>query len=268
MRAAIVVVVILFLAAIYGIAFYLRRTGMFFPDRYPIGRWDVKAFVIEPSEHTFLASDGVKLHAWLFRATDAHAPILIWFHGNAGNITNRADIAAELAKRGVSVFLFDYRGYGRNEGVASESKLYLDSLAAFDFIQKSDGKNIILYGESLGGPYAAYVARERKGARAVIIENSFSSLKDLANAIYAPLPLGWTAPLAMRTSTWLNEAGLPVLVLHGKRDNVIPYRVGRKLYDDLRVPKQMITSDASGHGEIPVLDPARYYEAVTKFSRQ
>jgi fermentation-respiration switch protein FrsA (DUF1100 family) len=265
----VAIFVLLLLAGFFALALYLRRTGMFFPDRYPIGRWDVKDFMIEPSEHSFASGDGVKLQAWLFRATDPNAPILIWFHGNAGNITNRADMAVELAKRGVSTFLFDYRGYGRSEGQASESKIYLDSLAAYDYVAHSLApKHIVLYGESLGGPYAAFVAKERKGVRAVIIENSFSSLTDLANAIYAPLPLGWTAPFAMRTSTWLNEAGVPVLVLHGKRDTVIPYRVGRKLFDDLHVPKEMITSDGSGHGEIPALEPARYYEAVTRFSRQ
>ncbi|HKR65446.1 MAG TPA: alpha/beta fold hydrolase, partial [Thermoanaerobaculia bacterium] len=243
----VAIFVLALLISVYLIALYLRRTGMFFPDRYPSGRWDVQQFMIVPSEHTFASADGVKLHAWLFRADDPHAPVLIWFHGNAGNITNRADMAVELARRGVSVFLFDYRGYGKSEGQPKESKLYLDSLAAFDYVRSLHPARVAIYGESLGGPYAAFVAKERKDSvRAVIMENSFSSLKDLANAIYAPLPLGWTAPLAMRTSAWLNEAGVPVLVLHGKRDMVVPYRIGRKLYDDLRVPKEMITSDGAG----------------------
>lgn len=243
---------------------------MFFPDRYPVGRWDREAFMVVPSEHTFVAADGVKLHAWRFDAADANAPVMIWFHGNAGNLTDRADMAAEHAKRGISVFVFDYRGYGKSGGKTSESKLFLDSLAAFDYVRGQGAQAIVLYGESVGGPYAAHVARERSsrrrpdGVRAVIIENSFPSLMDMGNALYRPLPLGWTAPFALRTTAWLNEAGVPVLVMHGTRDAVIPYALGKKLHDDLRVPKELLTSHA-GHCEIPLFEAPRYYETVSRF---
>lgn len=238
---------------------------MFFPDRYPTGRWDREAFRIIPSEHTFVARDGVRLHAWRFDAADANAPVMIWFHGNAGNLTDRAEMAEEHARRGISVFVFDYRGYGKSEGRASESKLFLDGMAAFDYVRKQGAKDIVLYGESVGGPYAAYVAKENKGlVRAVILENSFPSLKDIGNALYRPLPLGWTAPFALRTTKWLNEAGVPVLVMHGTRDGVIPYALGKKLYDDLRVEKELLTSHA-GHCEIPLFEPARYYDTVSRF---
>jgi fermentation-respiration switch protein FrsA (DUF1100 family) len=110
------------------------------------------------------------------------------------------------------------------------------------------------------------VAKERKGlVRAVIIENSFPSLKAIGNALYRPLPLGWTAPFALRTSKWLNEAGLPVLVMHGTHDQVIPYSLGKQLYDELRVPKEMLTANA-GHCEIPATEGDRYYAAVIKFA--
>ena len=276
----VLIFVLILLAAIYAFALYLRKTGMFFPDRFPTGRWDTKLWMVEPTEHWFTTSDNVKLHAWLFRANDASAPVLIWFHGNAGNLTDRAEMAAELARRGVSVFLFDWRGYGKSGGKASESGLYRDATAAHDYVKKWRTGNpacpdrqdclsstkIVLYGESLGGPYAAYVAKERKGAHAVIIENSFPSLRALGNAFYKPLPLGWTAPFALRTRAWLNEAGVPVLVMHGTRDQVIPYSLGKQLYDELRVPKEMLTANA-GHCEIPLFEAGRYYEAVIKFAR-
>ena len=248
---------------------FIRRTGMFYPDRYPTGEWNVSHLEIQPSEHTFTTRDGVKLHAWFFEARERDAPVLLWFHGNAGNLTNRATMAVGLARRGVSVFVFDYRGFGKSEGRASESKLFDDSLAAFDYVRGLGAKRIVLYGESVGGPYAAFVAKERKELiRAVIIENSFPSLRELGNALYAPLPLGWTAPFAMRTTDWLNEAGKPVLVMHGTADRVIPYALGRKLYDGLRVTKELMTCEEAGHCEIPVTEPARYYEAVIRFSRQ
>ena len=254
------------LVATYLLTLYLRRTGMFFPDVYPTGRWDANLFMLVPAEHYFETSDGVKLHAWLFRAANPEAPVIVWCHGNAGNLTDRAEMAVELAKRGITVFLFDWRGYGRSEGKARENKLFLDALAAHDYVRDRLGaKHIVMYGESVGGPYAAYVAKERKDVRAVIIENSFPSLRHIGNALYRPLPLGWFAPFALRTTKWLNDARVPVLVMHGTRDAVIPYALGKKLYDGLDVPdKQMLTSDA-GHCEIPLFDANRYYETVTLF---
>lgn len=265
-RFAIFVVIVL--VALVALAHLLRRTGMFFPDRYPDGRWDPNAFMVVPTEHTFPTPDGVKLHAWRFAAIAPDAPVMIWFHGNAGNLTDRADMAVEHAKRGITVFVFDYRGFGRSEGEASESKLLIDSLAAFDYVRAGGAKKIVLYGESVGGPYAAWVAKNRKGSvRAVILENTFPSLKDMGNTLYRPLPLGWTAPFALRTTVWLNEAQVPVLVMHGTRDGVIPYELGKKLYDELRVPKEMLTSHA-GHCEIPLFEPARYYDTVSRFIRK
>lgn len=252
------------LLGVVALAYYLRRTGMFFPDRYPTGRWDATQFMVVPTDQWFEAADSVRLHAWLFRAEDPAAPLMIWFHGNAGNLTDRAEMCAEHARRGTSVLIFDYRGFGRSEGKPSERKIYLDAVAAFDHAKTLEPRAIVLYGESVGGPYAAWVAKEREGARGVILENSFPSLRELGNALYSPLPLGWTAPFAMRTTAWLNEAGVPVLVMHGERDTVIPYALGRKLFDDLRVPKEMLTSHA-GHCEIPLFEPARYYDSVSRF---
>jgi uncharacterized protein len=253
------------LVALFLFAQYVRRTGMFFPARYPIGNWDAHAYAVAPEDVRFAAADGVTLHGWLFRANGRASPLIVWFHGNGGNITDRASVAAELARRGVACLVFDWRGYGRSEGKPSEGKLKLDALAAYD-VAATHAKpdDIVLYGESLGGPFAAYVATKRK-ARCVVIENSFPSLMKLGNALYRPLPLGWFAPLALRTTAWLNEARLPVLVLHGKRDQVIPFALGKELYDGLDVPKQMFVCETGGHCEIPSVEGARYYDAVVQF---
>ncbi|HYI09049.1 MAG TPA: alpha/beta fold hydrolase [Thermoanaerobaculia bacterium] len=262
MTRAIVFLLVLILAII-AFSQFLRRTGMFFPDVYPTGRWTAGDFSVVPSEHFFQTADGLKLHAWLFQAKAPNAPVMIWFHGNAGNLTDRADMCVEFARRGISVFVFDYRGFGRSEGRTSESGVFKDSTAAFEYVRTLGDEPVVLYGESVGGPYAAFVAKERK-VRAVVIENSFPSLREMGNALYRPLPLGWTAPFALRTTKWLNEAGVPVLVMHGTRDAVIPYSLGKQLYDDLKVPKEMLTSHA-GHCEIPLFEANRYYDTVTRF---
>jgi fermentation-respiration switch protein FrsA (DUF1100 family) len=234
---------------------------MFAPARFPEGAWDPKQLPVQPEDVTFTTGDGVRLHAWFFHAD---GPVLVWCHGNAGNITERAPIAAELARRGVATLLFDWRGYGKSEGKPSESALFRDALAAYDFARAHTKGDVVAYGESLGGPYAAYMAAHRK-VRCAIIENSFPSLAAMGNAMYRPVPLGWFAPLALSTTRWLNAAGVPVLVIHGKRDAVIPFELGVQLYDGLRVPKQMLVSETGGHCEIATSDPARYYESVVRF---
>ena len=259
----IAIILLIAIAFLVAFAHYVRRTGMFYPDRYPGGLWDVHAWSVVPTEHTFASADGVKLHAWWFHAADPNAPVLLWCHGNAGNLTDRAPMAAELARRGLSVFVFDYRGFGRSEGTASENKLFLDAIAAHDYVRDHGGRDVIAYGESIGGPYAAYVARERS-VRGVILENTFPSLNELGNALYSPLPVGWTAPFAMRTTDWLNEARAPVLVIHGTSDDVIPYRLGKSLYDGLRVPKELLTFHG-GHAQVTNVGPERYYATVTRF---
>ena len=254
--AALAGVVILYLFATF-----LRRTSMFFPEH---GDDDTSALAIQPEDVTFTTDDGVPLHGWWFHPPQTTmAPLLLWFHGNAGDITSRAPIAVELARRGVPVLLFDYRGYGKSGGTPSESALYRDAEAAFRFAS-ARATSIVLYGESLGGPYAAYIA-SRHRVRCVIIENSFPSLRALGNALYAPLPLGWFAPVAMRTSYWLNRAAVPVLVMHGRRDAVIPFALGMQLYNDLRVPKALLVSEMAGHCEIPAVEGGRYYAEVVRF---
>ena len=256
MRFAVATLVALLagVALLYLYARYLRETTMFFPEHSDAQTPQ------EAEDVWFTTDDGVRLHGWLF---PGGAPLMIWFHGNAGDISSRAPMAAALARRGISVLLFDYRGYGRSAGTPSENGLYHDARAAYAFAATRTS-DIALYGESLGGPYAAYVAMQHR-VRCVVIENSFPSLRALGNALYAPLPLGWFAPRAMLTTRWLNRAGVPVLVLHGRRDGVIPFALGMQLYDELRVPKTLFVSETAGHCEIPAVEGGRYFDAVVHF---
>ncbi|MGZ5494774.1 MAG: alpha/beta hydrolase [Thermoanaerobaculia bacterium] len=254
------------IVGLYFFARHVRRSAMFFPMRYPDGVWDTAGLPIKPEEQWITTPDGVRLHAWLLRARDADAPLLVYCHGNAGNLGERAPIASSLAAHGLSVLLFDWRGYGKSEGTPTEDALFVDALAVYDHAAKLS-ENISVYGESLGGPYAAYVAKERK-VRSVVIENSFPSLLELGNYLYAPIPLGWTAPRALATVRWLNAAHVAVLVMHGKLDDVIPFKLGMSLYEQLRGPKEMLISETAGHCEIATAEGERYYDTVTRFVKR
>jgi fermentation-respiration switch protein FrsA (DUF1100 family) len=249
-------VLLLLAVGLYLFTQYVRRTTMFVPARFPEGPWDG----LGGEDVWFKSTDGVRLHGRLFRA---NGPLLLYCHGNAGNLSDRGFIAAELARRGIAVLLFDWRGYGKSEGHPTESALFRDALGAYDFA-KSINPDIAVYGESLGGPYAAYIATQRH-VRCVIIENSFPSLAAMGNYMYKPIPLGWFAPLALRTQHWLNDAGKPVLVMHGKRDAVIPFELGMQLYEGLRVPKELVVSESAGHCEMANVERDRYYATIVKF---
>lgn len=263
----IVITVVLVLLALY--AEHIKRSGMFFPDVYPEGEWN-PGVVIRPVDYDFMTPDGVKLHGWFFRAASEDAPLLIYFHGNGGNLSHRASVASQLAERGVNVFLFDYRGYGRSQGRPSEEPIHIDSLAAYDFARATFGTppgKIALYGESIGGPYAARVATRRE-ACCVVVESSFPSLRRVGNTLFRPIPLGYFARDLLRTREWLDQAGLPVLVMHGRRDRVIPFHLGMELYEELRVEKELFVSETAGHAELELAEGGRFYEAITAFIRK
>lgn len=257
-------VLLLLLAGGFLFARMQKENGMFFPDRYPAGRYE-RQYEPQPRDVWFTTPDGVKLHGWVFAAAGVEAPLLIWFHGNGGNLSLRGDTAAEMARRGITVFLFDYRGYGLSEGKPSEAALHVDSLAAYEFAVKAiPGSSApVLYGESLGGPYAARVARLR-GSSSVVIENSFPSLTEVGNTIYG-WPLGLFVRGSLRTADDLNAAGVPVLVMHSQADQVLPYRLGESLFRQLRTEKELYVSHRADHSMIPEEDGDRFYDAVTRF---
>jgi hypothetical protein len=254
------------IAALWLLVNALKRSTLFFPDKYPSGLWDVSTLTPRPVDHTITTPDGVRLHAWLFPAGDPAAPLLIQFHGNGGNLTYRADFAEALARRGISVLLFDYRGYGKSEGSPSESKLYVDGLAVYDYARSTLGapaERIALYGESLGGAYAADVAANRP-VRCVVIESSFHSAASVANAVYK-VPIGIFLGDSLPTARALRRARVPVLVIHGDADTIIPFACGRELFDALEGPKEMWVVKGADHNDLPDVGGDAYFERVAGF---
>ncbi len=242
----------------------MKRSTLFFPERYPAGVWDPDRYVVRPTDLWIPTPDDLLLHAWLFTASDPNAPLLIFCHGNGGNLTSRADTASRFASRGVSVLVFDYRGYGRSQGKPTENELYTDALAVRDYVQTKDlatAGQIVMYGESLGGPYAASVAA-RRTVRCVIIDSSFPSAASVANAIYH-VPVGLFLGHSLPTAKFLNQAAVPVLVMHGRSDHTIPFRCGKELYDRLKGPREMFVSEDADHCELAWT--AGYYDRVIGF---
>ncbi len=195
-----------------------------------------------PYEEVFFqAADGIRLHAW-YVPCEGSQRVLLFFHGNRGNISDRMETIAMCRQLGLSILLFDYRGYGCSEGTPSESGTYQDALAAWTWLVEQRGVaagGIVLLGRSLGAAIATWLAAQiRPGA--LIIESSFTSLPDLAAAIHPLLPVRLLARYQYPVLEMLGQVHCPVLVVHSREDEVIPFIHAKRLFEAANPPKEFL----------------------------
>ena len=239
-----------------------EKSLIFFPMRYPEGDWEPPGVVFEDAR--FQSDDGTRLHGW-YAAHERPRAVVLFCHGNAGNVTHRADTLRVLHDFvGVSVLIPDYRGYGRSEGKPDEPGVLADARAARKWLAEREGipeKDVVLMGRSLGGAVAAILAAE-DGTRALVLESTFSSIPDVAAHYYPWLPVR----LLMQTR--LDAAGKivayrgPLLQSHSKADRTIPYQLGRQLHDAANEPKQFFTITERDHNDP---QPREFYEQLVAF---
>lgn len=201
---------------------------------------DPKSAGLEYEDVYLKTSDGKRLNGWFVKRSGAKSTLL-FFHGNAGNISHRMDRLALFRDMGLNVFIIDYRGYGRSTGRPSEEGLYLDGFAAYEYLVKRQDVNpdrIIVYGASLGGAVAAEVAAKRPVA-GLIMEASFTSIPDVAKFRVPWLPGSWIGT-RMDSLTKIRAIEAPKLILHSPDDEVIPYRMAESLYHAAPEPKSFI----------------------------
>jgi fermentation-respiration switch protein FrsA (DUF1100 family) len=234
--------------AIVVLLMLLEDSLLYFPAKYPDGDWNPAGLVFEDA--WFEAADGPKLHGWYVPHESPRA-VILFAHGNAGNISHRADLLAELHRLGTAVLAFDYRGYGRSEGSPNERGVIEDARAARKWLARRAGigeEEIVLMGESLGGAVAVALAAESP-ARGLVLENTFCSAHDVAAYHYRWLPVRQL----MRTK--LDSAGVignyhgPVLQFHGSADTIVPLELGRKLFDTANEPKQFVLIQGADHND-------------------
>jgi uncharacterized protein len=185
--------------------------------------------------------DGVKLHGWFVPAPSARATVL-HFHGNGGNISHRLEYIALFRQLGLNAVLIDYRGYGQSEGRTTEAGTYRDARAAWRYLTETRGlapANIIVHGESLGGAVASRLAAETAPA-GLIVESSFTSAVNLGAEVYRWLPVRWLARYTYPTMEYLRRVRVPVLVVHSRDDEIIPFHHGQALYAAAQAPKRFI----------------------------
>lgn len=215
----------------------------------------------------FTTSDGVRLNGWFVPHPDARVTLL-WFHGNAGNISHRLENIKLLHdKLKIHVFIFDYRGYGRSEGTPSESGTYLDGEAAVQHLRSRrdvDPKTMILFGRSLGTAIAAEMAI-RQDFLALILETPFASIRAMARVAFPLLPIGPFLRTRYDVLEKVKKIRAPLLVLHGDQDEIVPYAQGRQVFDAAPEPKQFFTIRGAHHNDSYVVGGESYFSALKNF---
>lgn len=225
-------------AALVAAAFFMADSLTFYPR---------KDLIATPSERglewvdvSFKAGDGTPLHGWFVPGTGRGT--LLFCHGNAGNISHRLDSLEIFHRLGLSVFIFDYRGYGKSEGKPTEAGVYSDAEGAWRYLTEERGvrpEEIVIFGRSLGGAVAAWAAERYRPAGA-ILESTFTSLAEAGKRHFFFLPVGLIVGDSFNTLGRIGNINCPVLLASSPDDEIVPGGHGRILYEAAREPRQFL----------------------------
>lgn len=242
-------VIVLSYAALVGFVYLVQDKLVYFPG---IGR----ELIASPAslglqyEDVWLETeDAERLHAWWIPVAGARGAVLL-FHGNAGNISHRIEYARMFRTLGYSTLLVDYRGYGRSTGTPSEEGTYRDALASWRWLTERRGLaagELVLFGESLGGAVACWLAA-RQRPRALVLASTFTSVPDLGSEVYRFLPVRLMSRFRYDNRACLADVEAPVLVIHSPADDIVPFAHGQKLFAAAREPKAFLEI-AGGHND-------------------
>lgn len=259
-------VVLLAGAGFLALLFFNQSKMVYLPQRDMTS--SPAAIGLRYEEVSFKAKDGVKLHGW-FIPSDPARGVLLFCHGNAGNISHRLDSISIFHRLGLSVFIFDYRGYGRSEGEPTEEGTYSDAEGAWDYLtreKRTPSRSIVIFGRSLGGAIAARTAKNQP-AGALILESAFSSFKEAAEDVYPWLPVRLLARYDYDTAAFAARVRCPVLIIHSRNDELIPFDHGKRLFAAAKEPK-MFLEISGDHNSGFIMAGTRYPDGLNTFLTQ
>ncbi|MCX5722785.1 MAG: alpha/beta hydrolase [Nitrospirae bacterium] len=243
----------------------LDQIFVFHPDPWKDRDW--KALSGLPLEEVwFTSGDGTKLFGWYVENLATNG-VILWCHGNAGNIINRLENLKLLSQLGLSVFLFDYRGYGRSQGKPSEEGLYQDALGAYDYLTRTRmirPERLVLFGRSLGAAVAGELASQ-KPAAGLILESAFPSIEAVAKFHYGGLPVHRLLGADFSLIDRLPQLSLPKLIIHGDKDDIIPLELGRQIFEAAKPPKSFYLIEGADHNNTYQIGGAAYFQRWIEF---
>ena len=253
---------LIFYVTVAALAMLFEDSLIYFPSPYPDGDWEPGGLDFEDAY--FPSADGTRLHGWYVAHSDPRA-VVLFCHGNAGNLSHRA-ATAEILNRlvGVSLLVFDYRGYGRSDGAPNEAGILADARAARAWLARRAGiaeSEIVLMGESVGGAVAVDLAAA-EGARAIVLESTFTSIPDVAAHHYPWFPVRYVLRTRFDSLAKIPRYRGPLLQSHGDADTIVPYALGRQLFEAANEPKRFLTIPGGDHN-----DPLgrAYYDELIDF---
>ena len=212
-------------------------------------------------------SDGITINGWFVPYPGARTTLL-WLHGNGGNISHRVSrIRHSHDALKSNILIVDYRGYGRSEGKISEEGTYRDAMAAYDYLltrRDVDPARIIPFGASLGAAVAVELSLQRK-TQGLILEAPFASIREMARVTVPWLPIGALITTRYDNLSKVGRLEIPILILHGDRDETVPFAQGRKVFEAAREPKVFHTIPGAGHNNIDAMGGPVYFEAIADF---
>ena len=238
---------------------------------FPIRELDAtpRHYQLDYEDVFFPAADSTRLHGWFVPGSDPGAkPVLLWFHGNAGNISHRLDNLALLHRYlDISIFIFDYREFGLSSGHISKAGTYLDAQGAWKYLveeRSTDPADILLFGRSLGTALAVDLA-SKKPCLGAVLEAAFTSSHDMLRRYFFG-----TIPPELTQSAYdsLGKIHLiqsPLLFVHGEYDEAIPLEMAQRLFQAARAPKRLYVVPGSGHNDTYVVGGSEYFQQWRDF---
>ncbi len=256
--------IVLLLALVYGYVRYFEWSNLYYPQRSIDAT--PRDFGVEFESVDFMAEDGVRLHGWWLPVKDARGT-LIYCHGNAGNIGTIAWVAVDLTRLGLNVFVFDYRGYGRSQGIPSEQGTYRDARAAYEVVRARHGQTenppVVVYGHSLGGAIAIQLALDRP-VSGLIVESAFTSTAEIGRYFYPYLPVDWICRYRYDSIAKVGRIQVPKLFAHSRADEIVPYELGIRLYGAAAEPKRFVEIKG-GHNDVAWTVDGSFWHELTNF---
>lgn len=257
--------VLLFYLLFLGFDLFFEEKMIFFPSPYDAREYGERTSA--PIEDVFFTtSDQKRIHAW-FSPADPKAPTLLWFHGNAGNIAHRIDQLVVLHEGGFNVLAVDFRGYGRSEGSPNESGTYLDAVAAYDTLASRkdiDPRRVVAFGQSLGSAVALDLALQRPCER-VVLEAPFTSVPAMASTAY-PIPgVSYIVRTKYDNLSKVTHLVTPLLVIHGDKDEIIPFAMGKAIHAAAAGPKELWEVPGAHHNDVYLVAGREYVRRLRKF---
>jgi fermentation-respiration switch protein FrsA (DUF1100 family) len=264
LRRWLLITMLVFVVGIVVTPHKLERLFVYYPTRQI--RANPGVVGLRYQDVYLVTDDQVRLHGWFVPCEDAVGTLLI-FHGNGGNIGDRVSWIEMLHTLGVHILIIDYRGYGRSEGKPFESGLYRDALAAYNWWErerKSRGEKLVLFGESLGGAVAVQLAG-KVSPSGLILQSTFSSARDMAKTMF---PIGLLQPLInvyFDSAKAIAGVTCPKLIIHGTHDEIVPFQLGKRLFDLAPPPKSFYAVPEAGHNDLPWVAGVEYHSRLKGF---